>query len=76
MRGTKTDHTDVPLWYFLILYCYLKEAGDFDFLFEEEDFMDGGKGTIYNHAKLAVDYSHWLFPNFSRIDEDYIEFVK
>lgn len=56
MRGTRTDHTDVPLWYSLIVFCYLKETGDFDFLYEEVDFMDGGKGTIYNHAKLAIDY--------------------
>jgi cellobiose phosphorylase len=56
MRGTKTDHPDVPLWYPLIVFCYLKETGDFDFLYEEEDFLDGGKGTIYDHAKLAIDY--------------------
>ena len=56
MRGTRTDHTDVPLWYSLIVFCYLKETGDFDFLYEEVDFMDGGKGTIYDHAKLAIDY--------------------
>lgn len=56
MRGTRADHTDVPLWYFLAVVCYLKETGDFDFLYEEKDFMDGGKGTIYDHAKRAIDY--------------------
>jgi len=56
MRGARADHTDVPLWYPLVVFCYLKETGDFDFLYEEEDFLDGGKGTIYDHAKLAINY--------------------
>lgn len=56
MRGSRADHTDVPLWYFMAVFCYLKETGDFDILYEEKDFMDGGKGTIYDHAKRALDY--------------------
>jgi len=56
MRGTRTDHTDVPMWYPLVVFCYLKETGDFDFLYEREDFMDSGKGTIYEHMKRAIDY--------------------
>jgi cellobiose phosphorylase len=56
MRCTRADNADVPLWYFLAVFCYLKETGDFDFLYEEVYFLDGGKGTIYDHAKLAIDY--------------------
>ncbi len=49
-------HHDL-LFYFYSIPIYLKETGDFSFLNEELPYIDGKKGTVFDHMKRAVDYA-------------------
>jgi len=55
--GEITGHSDTPLWLPMIIYFYLKETGDFDFLNQEEPYDDEGEGTILEHMFSAIDYT-------------------
>jgi len=53
--GPETDCSDDLLWLPYITINYLKETGDFDLLREEESYLNGQKGTIYEHCKKAIE---------------------
>jgi len=55
--GEVTGHSDTPLWLPMIIYFYLKETGDFDFLNQKEPYNDEGEGTILEHMFGAIDYT-------------------
>ena len=55
--GEITGHSDTPLWLPMIIYFYLKETGDFDFLNQEEPYDDESEGTILEHMFRAIDYT-------------------
>jgi len=54
--GEKGGYSDDPLWLILAVAGYIKEVGDFGFLREKVKYVDGGKGTMYEHLKRAIDF--------------------
>jgi len=54
--GEKGGYSDDPLWLILAVCGYVKETGDFDFLSERIPYVDGGKGTMYEHLRGAIDF--------------------
>ena len=55
-KGEKGGYSDDPLWLILSVTHYIKETGDFSFLDEEVPFVEGSKGTAYEHLLRAVKY--------------------
>ncbi len=55
-QGEKTGHSDTPLWLPFAIVNYLKETGDFDFLYETVAYQDEGEGPVIEHLKKAIDY--------------------
>ncbi|MDO8589201.1 MAG: glycosyl transferase family 36 [Armatimonadota bacterium] len=54
--GTKTGHSDDPLWLVLGVMEYLKESGELVFLDEAVRYYDGGSETVRQHVLRAIDY--------------------
>ena len=52
-----TIHSDDHLWIILSYYALAMELGNVDFLSEEIEFYDGGKGTVWEHLKKSVDFT-------------------
>ncbi len=80
-QGEFTDHCDDPLWFLLALTEYLKETGDFALLEAEEPFLDGGEGTVLEHAMAVVRFAgaalgpHGM-PRFGRGDwNDTLDYI-
>lgn len=55
--GTKTGHSDDPMWLVLGLIEYLKESGDLVFLDESVRYYDSGSETVRQHLLRALDYT-------------------
>lgn len=55
--GTKTGHSDDPLWLVLGIIEFIKESGDLAFLDEPAAYYDGGTETVRQHMIHALDYS-------------------
>ncbi len=55
-KGEKGGYSDDPLWLILSVTHYIKETGDFAFLDEEVAFVEGSKGSVYEHLLRAVGY--------------------
>jgi len=55
--GSRTGHSDDPLWLVLITIYYLKESGDFSFLEEKVGYYDRGRGSVYEHIIRAIDFT-------------------
>lgn len=53
--GTKTGHSDDPLWLIMSVMNYIKESGDWSFLNELVEFYDFGQETVYDHLLKAID---------------------
>lgn len=49
------DYRDSPVWIVFALTAYLKETGDFRLLRQKAGYLDGGDGTVLDHAEAAVD---------------------
>ncbi|MBQ8649216.1 MAG: hypothetical protein IJ470_04015 [Clostridia bacterium] len=52
-----TVHSDDHLWTILSVYALCMEEGSLDFLDEAVEFYDGGKATVWEHLKRAVDFT-------------------
>ena len=68
-----TVHSDDHLWTVMSVHAILMEEGSLDFLDETVEFYDGGEASIYEHLKLAIDFTeHHLgergFPLMLRSD--------
>lgn len=48
--------SDHPVWYCFTLSSYVKETGDYDFLNKVVSYMDGGAGTMLDHAVRNLNY--------------------
>ncbi|MBO8161684.1 MAG: glycosyl transferase family 36 [Thermosipho sp. (in: Bacteria)] len=59
--GPRTNCSDDFLWLPFITIQYLKETNDFTILDEEVPFLDGGKATLYEHCKRAIEHSFSMF---------------
>lgn len=49
--------SDDHLWPLLAVPAYLRETGDFAFLGKVVPYADAGAATVYEHLKLALDFS-------------------
>lgn len=49
--------SDDHLWLILAVAAYVFETGDKDFLLSEVRYLDGGKGTVYEHLKMAARFT-------------------
>ena len=50
----ETRYSDQPFWLIWSVTELIKETGDFSILNEVTDYQDGGKGTVMEHLKAAV----------------------
>lgn len=48
------NYKDSPSWIPDTLVAYVQESGDFDILWEDLPFFDGGSASVYEHALRAV----------------------
>ncbi len=55
--GTKTGHSDDPMWLVLGIIEYLKETGDLVFLDEAVRYYDSGSEGVRQHVLGAIDYT-------------------
>ncbi|MDD2485975.1 MAG: glycosyl transferase family 36 [bacterium] len=55
--GSKTGHSDDPLWLVMAVIEYIKETGDIGFADSKVDFYDGGIDTVLNHIHKALSYT-------------------
>ncbi|MGE5557299.1 MAG: GH36-type glycosyl hydrolase domain-containing protein [Bacillota bacterium] len=49
--------SDDHLWLLLSVPAYLKESGDMDFLNASVPYMDKGEDAVYNHLRMALEFS-------------------
>ena len=59
--GPRTNCSDDFLWLPFLTIEYLKETGDFSILDIEVPFLDGGKASLYEHCKRAIEHSFAMF---------------
>ena len=52
-----TVHSDDHLWTILSVHALCMEEGNLDFLDEAVEFYDGGRATVWEHLKRAVDFT-------------------
>ena len=52
-----SDRSDNHLWMIYTAYQIVMEEGKKDFLDEEVEFFDGGKGTVFEHLKRSVQFT-------------------
>jgi cellobiose phosphorylase len=50
-----TRYSDQPFWIVWIVIELIKETGDFSILDEVIEYQDGGKGTVLEHMKAAIN---------------------
>lgn len=50
-----TRYSDQPFWIVWSVIELIKETGDYSILEQELDYQDGGKGTVLEHMKAAVN---------------------
>ncbi len=55
--GHPAYRADDALWLFPTIYKYIAESGNVDFIDEEIVFANGGKGSVYEHLKRAIEFS-------------------
>ncbi len=52
-----SDRSDNHLWLVYAVYQVLMEEGKLDFLKEEIEYFDGGKGTILEHIERSIEFT-------------------
>lgn len=57
IHGLEDTCSDDHLWLVPSVCEYVKETGDLAFFDREYPFADGGKATVYQHLKRALDFS-------------------
>lgn len=50
-------YSDGPVWIAPAVNAYLKETGDFAFLDEQVEYLDGVNATVWEHLVCAAEYS-------------------
>ncbi len=54
---TEPHFSDDHLWLLLAVPAYIKETGDVGFLAETVEYADAGSGTVFEHLKMALEFS-------------------
>ena len=57
MTGHPSYRADDALWLFPTVYKYVAESGKVDFFDEVIPYANGGEATVYDHLKLAIEFS-------------------
>ena len=57
MTGHPSYRADDALWLFPTVYKYVAESGKVEFLDEVIPYANGGEATVYDHLKLAIEFS-------------------
>lgn len=55
-KGPASTFSDVHLWLPMVVFCYLKETGDFALLKERIPFQDGEKASVWEHIKRTLRF--------------------
>lgn len=50
-------HSDNHLWLVMTTYNIVIEEGNLDYLSEEVEYYDGGKGTVWEHIKKSIEFT-------------------
>lgn len=50
-------HSDNHLWLVMTTYNIVIEEGNLDYLSEEVEYFDGGKGTVWEHIKKSIEFT-------------------
>jgi cellobiose phosphorylase len=53
----KRKHSDNHLWIIMAVYAVVMEEGKTDFLSETVEYFDGGKASIWEHLKKAIEFT-------------------
>lgn len=57
IHGVDQACSDDALWLVSSIAEYVKETGEFEFLYEEFSYADGASGTVYEHMIKILDFS-------------------
>ncbi|MGN0436247.1 MAG: GH36-type glycosyl hydrolase domain-containing protein [Wujia sp.] len=57
MTGHPAYRADDALWLFPTVYKCISELGNLDFVDQVIPYANGGEATVYEHLKLAIDFS-------------------
>lgn len=57
IHGIEDACSDDALWLVSTIVQYVKETGEFSFLWEDISYADGGSGSVYEHMKKILDFS-------------------
>ena len=55
--GHPAYRADDALWLFPTVYKYISETGNLDFIEEVIPYANKGEATVYEHLKMAIDFS-------------------
>lgn len=58
IHGLKDTCSDDALWLIPSIAEYIRETGEEEFLDQVIGYADGGEGTVYEHMKKILDFSH------------------
>ncbi len=50
-------HSDNHLWLVMTTHNIVIEEGNLDYLSEEVEYFDGGKGTVWEHIKKSIEFT-------------------
>jgi cellobiose phosphorylase len=50
-------HSDNHLWLVMTTYNIIIEEGNLNYLDEEVEYYDGGKGTVWEHIKKSIEFT-------------------
>ncbi len=55
--GQSFYRADDALWLFPTVITYIKESGDWNFIYESIPYADKGEATVYTHLKQAIQFN-------------------
>ncbi len=58
IHGIEDACSDDALWLVSSVVEFVKETGEYEFLKQEITYADGGSGSVYEHMKKILDFSH------------------
>lgn len=58
IHGIEDACSDDALWLVSSIVEFVKETGEYEFLNQEITYADGGSGSVYEHMKKILDFSH------------------
>jgi cellobiose phosphorylase len=56
-KGDSTKYSDDHLWIINAVSSYIRETGDMDIIEDRAPYIEGSKGSIYQHMVRAIEYT-------------------